>query len=62
MNCDPIELTLNRKTAEHLYRFLYNSEKSLTEELILFLDKMERDHFGSYTIEEMEVLTSGKKY
>ena len=61
MNCDLLTLNMERGTAEKLYTFLYHSEEELDHELILLLDRMEKEFFGQYSIEKMKELTLGKK-
>jgi hypothetical protein len=57
LNCDLLTISLERSTAEKLYSFLYRSENKLDRELVLLLDRMEKEHFGQYSIEKMKELT-----
>ncbi|MBN2625918.1 MAG: hypothetical protein JXA95_04565 [Spirochaetales bacterium] len=62
MNYDNLELVLDRKTAEKLYSFLFRYEKELESDLIILMDKMEKECFAEYSIDKMKELTGGKDY
>ena len=62
MNSENLTLALDRRTAEKLYSFLFESEETLDHELILLMDRMEKEFFGSYSIEKMKELTLGKEH
>ena len=62
LNYDNLELVLDRKTAERLYSFLFRYEKELESDLIILMDKMEKECFAEYSIDKMKELTGGKDY